>query len=327
MLASSFLENPTFISGERKLYTVVVEEAEFETIYWLLKYCYTNWLLFKEHDDPRAAIDGVGVGWSAKWLNSRGGEWDWKTFNKSSIDESNAMDARSAASGESLLSSAESQRSVGKSKTLQPSATPTATTAPVNSTAPRQAQTTSKVMSSSATTSRQPTTPASRRTVPTPPASGVTLSLSTSPSVSRTKPVPVPVTPITYAPSAHSGYPISPRSGRQNQLSVPDPHPHPTPAPKPASALSMYQIAHRYAMPALATLALEHMMNTITPQSSFALLLATSMWDELHVLVEVSSSESVSRLRSADISLVRIMWLTSGRKYLSPMSSNSVVKK
>lgn len=50
----------------------------------------------------------------------------------------------------------------------------------------------------------------------------------------------------------------------------------------------MYQVAHRYSMPGLAALALEHMMSTITPQSSFALLLATSTWDELHTLVEVS---------------------------------------
>lgn len=285
MLASSFLENTTLVSGERKLYTVVVEEAEFETIYWLLKYCYANWLLFKEHDDPRAAMDGVGVGWSAKWLNSQGGEWDWKTFSKSSTDENNAIDARSAASGESLLSGAESQRSVGKSKTLQPSAVPTAITGPVNSTS-RPAQTPSKAMSNSATTSRQPSTPASRRTGPTPPASGITLSVSGSASVSRTKPVPVPVTPTNYAPSAHPSYPISPRSGRQNQISIPDPHPHPTPALRPTSALSMYQVAHRYAMPTLATLALEHIMNTITPQSSFAMLLATSVWDELHMLVE-----------------------------------------
>ena len=28
-------------------------------------------------------------------------------------------------------------------------------------------------------------------------------------------------------------------------------------------------------------------MNTITPQSSFALLLATSVWEELHMLIEV----------------------------------------
>lgn len=48
----------------------------------------------------------------------------------------------------------------------------------------------------------------------------------------------------------------------------------------------MYQVAHRYAMPGLSALALEHMMNTITPASSFALLLATSTWDELKTLVE-----------------------------------------
>jgi hypothetical protein len=40
-------------------------------------------------------------------------------------------------------------------------------------------------------------------------------------------------------------------------------------------------------MPHLAALALEHIMSTITPQSSFALLLATSLWEELHGLVEV----------------------------------------
>jgi hypothetical protein len=290
MLASSFSENSAFASGERKLYTVVVEEAEFETVYWLLKYCYANWLLFKEHDDPRAAMDGVGIGWSAKWLISQGGEWDWKTFHKSSSDESNAMDARSAASGESLLSSAESRRSTGNSKGLQPSATTTAIPVPVNSTALRSAST-SKINSNSATTSRQPNTPSSRRTAPAPSNSGVTLAMNASPSDSRTKPVPVPVTSTNYS-AARPGYPISPRAGRQNQVSTPDPHSHPTPAPRPASALSMYQVAHRYSMPALANLALEHMMITITPQSSFALLLATSLWDELHMLVEVCCTAS-----------------------------------
>lgn len=58
----------------------------------------------------------------------------------------------------------------------------------------------------------------------------------------------------------------------------------------------MYQVAHRYGMPALANLALEHMMSTLTPQSSFALLLATSAWDELRSLIEVSSDFSVMLL-------------------------------
>lgn len=39
-------------------------------------------------------------------------------------------------------------------------------------------------------------------------------------------------------------------------------------------------------MPGLATLALEHIMSTITPKTSFPLLLASAVWDELHALVE-----------------------------------------
>jgi len=39
-------------------------------------------------------------------------------------------------------------------------------------------------------------------------------------------------------------------------------------------------------MPHLAALALEHIMSTITPQSSFASLLATSLWEELRSLIE-----------------------------------------
>jgi hypothetical protein len=53
----------------------------------------------------------------------------------------------------------------------------------------------------------------------------------------------------------------------------------------------MYHVAHRYGMPTLSALALEHIMNTITPQTSFAMLLASSHWDDLRGLVEVSSPE------------------------------------
>jgi hypothetical protein len=85
-------------------------------------------------------------------------------------------------------------------------------------------------------------------------------------------------------------YANSPQRPRPRASAAPssgDPHAHPTSTPPPASALSVYQIAHRYELPGLATLALEHMMTTITPQSCFALLLASVVWDELHSLVEV----------------------------------------
>ncbi|RDB19897.1 hypothetical protein Hypma_012758 [Hypsizygus marmoreus] len=272
MLASSFSENPVLIPGERKIYTIIVEEADFETIYWLLKFCYANWLLFKEHDDPRIAMDGIGVGWSAKWLHSRGGEWDWKTFYK---DDGAAGDTRSVTSGGSRPSVGEPRRSASKP----------ATQAPVSPSASGTVPSIAKV--GATTPSRTASGSSSRRTVP-PAQPSSNVGAGSSSSVSRTKPVPVPVA-TNFGPSGHSGYPVSPRTGRQHpstSVSVPDPHPHPTPAPRPASALSMYQVAHRYAMPGLASLALEHMMSTITPQSSFALLLATSVWEDLHSLVE-----------------------------------------
>ncbi|KAG6903428.1 hypothetical protein C0995_005451 [Termitomyces sp. Mi166 len=286
MFASSFSENPTLIDGERKIYTVVVEEADFETIYWLLKFCYTNWLLFREDDDPRVAMDGVGIGWSAKWLHTRGGEWDWKTFQK---DDSATNDTRSITSGDSLPS-------VGGllpklDSTLQPMST-TSTTASVSSSGSQNAPT----LKAAPTSSARSKVSFPRRTTP----SSATNTTPNAPSPSQTKPAPIiPVTPTGFSPSTRPGYPISPRTTRQRPLSpvsAPDPHPHPTPATRPASALSVYQVAHRYAMPNLATLALDHMMLTITPQSSFALLLASSVWEELYSLVEVGFLEETLKM-------------------------------
>ncbi|KAG6830314.1 hypothetical protein H0H92_001249 [Tricholoma furcatifolium] len=282
MLASSFSENPAHQHGERKIYTIVIEEADFETIYWLLKFCYTNYLLFKEEDDPRLAIDGVGAGWSAKWLQSRGGEWDWKTIQK----EDNATnDTRSVTSGDSLPSVADSGRSSSKSEAL-PHAHGISTKIPSTSASPTGTRNpaTPKTMTQSSSARPLASTSSPRRTTPS---SGAPTG-SNIPTISRSKPVPIPLTTTTFT-STRPGYPVSPHASRQHPLtpvSIPDPHPHPTPPPRPASALSIYQVAHRYAMPNLATLALEHMLSTITPQSSFALLLASSVWEELHSLVE-----------------------------------------
>lgn len=287
MFTSSFSENPTgLIPGDRKLYTVVVEEADFETTYWLLKFCYANWLLFKEEEDPRAAVHGIGAGWSARWLNVRGGEWDWKTFRKvSNSEDGNIGDAMSITSGESMRSNGEGSQTSGKSKSYQPVLPPPAPTVRPSPT-PR----TPSKSGTPAASSRQ-----SNPTVPRRSVAGSSTAVPIDipgPSVPRTKSVPVPLSiPTAGYPSTR--YSVSPRSQRQHHhapaIPVPDPHPHPTPTPSPASALSIYQVAHRYDMPGLATLALEHIMSTITPQSSFALLLATSVWDELRSLIEVCS--------------------------------------
>ena len=275
MLSSSFAENgSTLLHGERKVYTIVVEEADFVTIYWLLKWVYANWLLFRKDDDPRQAVDGIGAGWSARDFCSPGvaDEWGWKVFRKGGSSDGHGggvSDARSVTSGAS-------GRSTGESPREKPKAGPSASSA-MRSTGANTSKTTSP-------SSRQPTTP--RRPSHGPSSGNPTgLNIPTSPSTSRgSKPVPVPV---PLSPSA-SHYPHHAHKQRaRSSISSVDPHMHPTPPPQPASALSMYQIAHRYAMPGLGALALEHIVSTITPQSSFPVLLASSTWDELHSLIEV----------------------------------------
>ena len=73
-ISSSFAKNSVPVNGERKVYAVNVEEADFETMYWLLKYWYANWLLFKQDKTPRTAVEGVGASWSIRCLNDHRGE-------------------------------------------------------------------------------------------------------------------------------------------------------------------------------------------------------------------------------------------------------------
>lgn len=285
----------------RKLFTVIVEEADFETIYWLLKFCYANWLLFKERDDPRSAVEGLGAGWSVKWLMNvpaSNGEWGWKTFGKppNSVYGEDSVglvgrgaDSRSV-SDTSADSHAERDDSKGTAKGKQPAGNTSRT--PIR---PQAAQKAGPPV-------RQPnagtnTTTTARRSINNNPAINSPSSSMRSPTAVKHMPIPLTISanpPVNYPPSPPRGYPLSPagrhprQSSNQNQIiSSPDPHLHPTPHPPPASALAMYHVAHRYAMPTLSGLALEHMMNTISPETSFALLLASTAWEELRNLVEV----------------------------------------
>jgi hypothetical protein len=268
MLSSAFAE--TVPSGERKIHTVVVEEADFVTIYWLLKWVYANWLLFKEEDDPRSAVEGIGAGWSVRWLSSRGtaGEWDWKTFsNNSAIDD----DKVSAASGESAHSPVDGRGS-GPSQ-----GKPTFPSSQSTSSAMRNA------VQRSTSASKPPPPTTLRTTSSVVPRRGAVPDSSSSAHSSSGHAAQT----ISIGSPHYANSPQRPRPRTSAAPSPEDPHAHPTSTPPPASALSVYQIAHRYELPGLATLALEHMMTTITPQSCFALLLASVVWDELHSLVEV----------------------------------------
>jgi hypothetical protein len=285
MLSSAFAE--TVPSGERKIHTVVVEEADFVTIYWLLKWVYANWLLFKEEDDPRSAVEGIGAGWSVRWLSARGttGEWDWKTFSNNSATDDDIVSAASGESAHSLVDGRGSGSSQGKS---------TFPSGQSNSLAMRNAvqrpASSSKPPPPSSSTLRSTSSVVSRRgTVPDSPSINIPVS---SPAHSSSG---IGVTQAITRSPHYANSPQRPRTRASAAPSSGDPHAHPTSTPPPASALSVYQIAHRYELPGLANLALEHMMTTITPQSCFALLLASVVWDELHSLVEVGIDVHLTR--------------------------------
>ncbi|KAI0346826.1 hypothetical protein BDW22DRAFT_1351109 [Trametopsis cervina] len=290
MFNSSFSENAAgpISSGERKVYTVVVEEADFVTIFWLLKWVYANWLLFRENDNPKNAVDGIGEGWSTKSLDSSKAvdEWAWTVFGKGEAGP-DVLDVFMFSSETRSAASAETMGDKGKRSTAanqNPSSSRT------------RVPPSPKAQTSNALSSSRPPPSPTRRVVSGPSAASGSATLTvpssgpktpSSPRGSNVVPLPAPIN--TSSSGLSPNHPLSPLKQRQRSRAsgvTADPHPHPTPPPPPASALSMYQVAHRYTMPGLASLSLEHMMSTITPQSSFALLLASTTWDELHGLVE-----------------------------------------
>ena len=297
MLSSSFSENTNSVRpGERKVYTVVLEEADFVTVYWLLKWIYANWLTFRSEDDPRVAIEGVGAGWSAKWLNASGKEeWEWKRFTRNQPGEDLSASRSDARSVASATESAGSGDVKGKTKGVTESQAAFSNTTSPNATL-RTGSTPSR--NAGPTSGTSPTKPQSRQqpTTTTGPSTARRSNVSTDGPTKPTSgisntPLPTPAV-NTHQATTSTGFTNSQRYNTVRQTSVPDPHPHPTPEPPPASALSVYQIAHRYDLGGLASLALEHMMTTITPEHCFSLLLASSVWDELHGLVQVRASPS-----------------------------------
>jgi BTB/POZ domain len=61
-----------------------------------------------------------------------------------------------------------------------------------------------------------------------------------------------------------------------------DQHAHPCSKAPPASALAMYKLAHRYGQNSLAQLATRHLIGSLTPGNAFSILLATSLYPDVH---------------------------------------------
>ena len=209
--------------------------------------------------------------------------------------EDGSTDVRSATSVDSLPVSSTISRSMSNSDVYHQN-TVSRVSPNVTNTGTRASPSKSTINSSSTPCQINPTS--SHQVAPSASLNPVTMSISKSLSnIPKAKHISI-ATQLNNLPAA-THYPVSPCSSRHpgNTSSPSDPDLHPTPTPGPASALSMYQVAHQYVMPNLTSLSLEYVMSTITPKSSFALVLATSVWEELHMLIEVSGCAGYLFLR------------------------------
>ena len=198
----------------------------------------------------------MGEGWSTKWLSNRsGGEWDWKIFSNAVVHDDASAGSRDDDGKDRSVPSAESS---------------------VGGTTPNSVSQDKRLSSGSrgVSISTSPAPSSSRVSrLSTPGRPGVAgrsvesnHSVSHSPKAASTRQSSASSSRAPPISSSGYTYPVSPRQTRHNpsqqQHNTLDPHPHPTPPPPPASALSIWLVAHRYAMPGLSSLALAHMMNT-----------------------------------------------------------------
>jgi hypothetical protein len=258
MLDSSFVE-ASASTNDRQVSTIFVEEADFSTIYWLLKWVYGNWLLLDPRQDPKIAMESIPDNWQGRWPVGRQ-EWTWKLSVDGEFleeddsvlrdEETSSVGSTASRASEHRIRAAPDRK--GKLPYTPPGVMFTGRTA-----------TTSRIQSPS-----QPLHSVRETKVDT-----STKAREASSSSSH---------------SASTSYPVSPHQARPPRFNTKDPHQHPVSAPEPALPLSIYRISHRYQLPALQELALEHMISGLTAETSFPLLLASYLWEELRVLIEVS---------------------------------------
>lgn len=286
MLASDFSEGISRNYGAaeaesghgRNVRTLQISDADFVTAYWFLRYLYTDDIQFADKEDVRSAVldeewaKGADLGYlTAGSASGDGGHAEglrkgmlinWtpisqlKDYNDFDMDEPSY----------SMPTSAGGRRDVSGSFVLQGSSMHAA--------------------SSTSGSLRQ-------RSSASGPGDGTGGSVVATSGNAGARPLSAPTSPSATAGASGAGKHHTADetarvgSGRHRTASgALDPHDHPCADPGPASALSVFKLAHRYHMQDLSRLASMHMVATLTPQSAFPMLLATSMYTELHTRIK-----------------------------------------
>lgn len=304
MLASEFSEGISRTFGSeanatsRKVRTLRIPDADFVTAYWFLRYLYTDTIEFDDSEDVRSAVldeewaKGADLGYltagSTSGETGLGGRQsnmlvDWTAISQlQDYDDGDMDDARTSTSYSMTRG--------------QPSASPVDRRDVSGSFVLHKSPPSRSAAASSVATSgslRQRTGAGGVGVGP----SGINAGSSGGGTFSA------PASPSGPGAATSGGsagkYHATDESGRVSgshrtmsnasgarALGTQDPHEHPCSNPGPASALSIFKLAHRYHMEELCKLASLHIVGTLTPQSAFAMLLATSMYTELHTSIK-----------------------------------------
>lgn len=236
--------------------TLLVDDASFSTVYWVLRWLYTDEIVFSSTESVRAVMTQVRVDKAAARRVLDLESWEYQPI------EDDDVETRTVRSVSSMGTTASGRRSPAPSTGVPSGASsrrPSAVS-PTPSTAPTPTPRTNRPAATASTPSGVPRIATASCPARKPAA----------------KPKPSPPGAPKSPPVSRSPYSIPRRAP------VPDPHPHPSPPPPSASPLAVFFLAHRYGLSELEAVARDFLLRHLTPQTCVATLLATHSFPDLH---------------------------------------------
>lgn len=298
--------------AERKIETIYCEDTDYQTLYWMLRWIYTDDLEFSEEDDVRRVVsrNGMSSDLQAKKVLGVNGvvpmrdEWGWHSSSAegdvdgASIgmlggDMERLGSDTSPQMGSSILSLSNSVLSTGSQASKSPGASNRdKLTGTLSGSRPSPAITPTRtrpsagggqLLSGAGRSAAKPSNSPSRYNGGIKPPSQ-TRTMITSPPIDARR------TAAKTTASASSPARLPTRRPR-------DPHCHPTPAPPPASSFAIYVLAHEYNLVGLQEVARRVLLDKLTPGTACSLLLASYKYGELHAETQAYVVENWSAIQ------------------------------
>lgn len=265
-----------FIEGtDSNLRTLVVDDAGFSTLYWVLRWLYTDEILFSTAESVRNVMSQFAVEAEAVRKLLALESWEYLAVGGSEEQDEPSDIRTKRSSGVSDSAAAGGRRSPSSLSVSSVASSSTTAAAISNATATRRgsgsalATPTPRGALAKASPSKRPTSPR------LPAGSGQQPSRKPPKS-----PDTAPTSPMGIGRVAYSGSATGPRRSHPSPPS--DPHSHPTEPPPSPSPLAVFILAHRYGLEELQALARDAVLRHLTTDTCVAALLATHHFSDLH---------------------------------------------